>query len=98
MLSLFRYKDNVAKMSASLKDQLTTPQERSVFWTEYVIRHRGAPQLRCPAAQLSWVEFLLLDVVAILLLAMLVAMFLLRRLLRAVLAALFGGRAKKKKE
>lgn len=93
-----KYKDNVAKMSASLRDQLTTPQERAVFWTEYVIRHRGAPQLRCPAAQLSWVEFLLLDVVGILLLAMMVVMFLLRRLLRAVLAALFGGRTKKKKE
>ena len=85
-------------MSASLRDQLTTPQERAVFWTEYVIRHRGAPQLRCPAAQLSWVEFLLLDVVGILLLAMLVLMFLLRRLLRAVFAAFFGGHSKKKKE
>ena len=85
-------------MSASLRDQLTTPQERAVFWTEYVIRHQGAPQLRCPAAQLSWVEFLLLDVVGILLLAMLVLMFLLRRLLRAVFAAFFGGHSKKKKE
>ena len=85
-------------MSASLRDQLTTPQERAVFWTEYVIRHRGAPQLRCPAAQLSWVEFLMLDVVGLLLLALLLLLLLVRRLLRAVSAALFGSSDKKKKK
>ena len=96
MLSLFRYKDNVAKMSASLRDQLTTPQERAVFWTEYVIRHRGAPQLRCPAAQLSWVEFLMLDVLGLLLLALLVFLLLLRRFMRALSAGFFGGNSKQK--
>ena len=85
-------------MSASLRDQLTTPQERAVFWTEYVIRHRGAPQLRCPAAQLSWVEFLMLDVVGLLLLALLLLLLLVCRFLRAVSAALFGSSDKKKKK
>ncbi|XP_063840845.1 UDP-glycosyltransferase UGT5-like isoform X2 [Scylla paramamosain] len=93
-----RYKDKVAAMSASLRDQLTTPQERAVFWTEYVIRHRGAPQLRCPAAQLSWVEFLMLDVVGLLLLALLLLLFLVRQLLRGVSAALLGGGGKKKRD
>ncbi|KAG0730428.1 UDP-glucuronosyltransferase 2B7 [Chionoecetes opilio] len=93
-----KYKENVARMSASLRDQLTTPQERAVFWTEYVIRHRGAPQLRCPAAQLSWVQFLMLDVVGFLLAALLLLVFILRRLVRAAYVIIFGGRAKKKKE
>ncbi|XP_045118669.1 UDP-glycosyltransferase UGT5-like [Portunus trituberculatus] len=92
-----RFKDKVGAMSASLRDQLTTPQERAVFWTEYVIRHRGAPQLRCPGAQLSWVEFLMLDVLGLLLLALLLLLLLARRLLRAVSAALFGSGGKKKK-
>ncbi|KAK8404010.1 hypothetical protein O3P69_000225 [Scylla paramamosain] len=90
------YKENVARMSASLRDQPTTPQERAVFWTEYVIRHRGAPQLRCPAAQLSWVEFLMLDVMGLLLLALLLLLFLIRRLLRAVSDVLFSDHSKKK--
>ncbi|XP_050693307.1 UDP-glycosyltransferase UGT5-like [Eriocheir sinensis] len=93
-----KYKETVSAMSASLRDQLTTPQERAVFWTEYVIRHRGAPQLRCPATQLSWVEFLLLDVVGLLLLALLVLLLLLRSLLRAVFGGVFNGYMKKKTE
>ncbi|XP_063840610.1 UDP-glycosyltransferase UGT5-like isoform X2 [Scylla paramamosain] len=96
IISNTKYKENVARMSASLRDQPTTPQERAVFWTEYVIRHRGAPQLRCPAAQLSWVEFLMLDVVGLLLLALLLLLFLIRRLLRAVSAVLFSDHSKKK--
>ncbi|KAG0730425.1 2-hydroxyacylsphingosine 1-beta-galactosyltransferase [Chionoecetes opilio] len=92
------YKENVAKMSASLKDQLTTPQERAVFWTEYVIRHRGAPQLRCPGAQISWVEFLMLDVMGLLLAALLLLVFILRRLVKTVSTLLFGNTAKTKKE
>ncbi|KAK8404012.1 hypothetical protein O3P69_000227 [Scylla paramamosain] len=95
IISNQKYKENVARMSASLRDQPTTPQERAVFWTEYVIRHRGAPQLRCPAAQLSWVEFLMLDVVGLLLLALLLLLLLIRRLLRTVSAALLGGIPKK---
>ncbi|KAG0710470.1 UDP-glucuronosyltransferase 2B14 [Chionoecetes opilio] len=91
-----KYKENVTRMSASLRDQLTTPQERAVFWTEYVIRHRGAPQLRCPGAQLSWVQFLMLDVVGLLLAALLLLVFILRRFVRTVSAILFGNTAKKK--
>ncbi|XP_050693896.1 UDP-glucuronosyltransferase 2B14-like [Eriocheir sinensis] len=93
-----KYKEAVSVMSASLRDQLTTPQERAVFWTEYVIRHRGAPQLRCTATQLSWVEFLLLDVVGLLLMALLLLLLLLRRFSWAVFALVFTDRVKKKKE
>ncbi|XP_050729374.1 UDP-glycosyltransferase UGT5-like isoform X3 [Eriocheir sinensis] len=93
-----KYKESVSSTSSVLRDQLTTPQERAVYWTEYVIRHRGAPQLRCQAAQLSWVEFLLLDVVGLLLLTLLVLLLLLRRLLRAVSAAVFRGHVKEKSE
>lgn len=93
-----RYKETVSATSASLRDQMTTPQERAVFWTEYVIRHRGAPQLRSPATQLSWVEFLLLDVVGLLLLALLVLLLLLRRLCRVVFAVVLSGRVKEKTE
>ncbi|XP_063876156.1 UDP-glycosyltransferase UGT5-like isoform X1 [Scylla paramamosain] len=89
-----KYKENVVSMSASLKDQLTTPQERAIFWTEYVIRHKGAPQLRCPGAQLSWVEFLLLDVVGFLLLFLMVVMLLLYRLLKLVYATFIGRPSK----
>nr|XP_045622222.1 UDP-glucosyltransferase 2-like [Procambarus clarkii] len=93
-----RYKENVMRMSAGMRDQPTSPRDRAVFWTEYVIRHRGAPQLRSPAAQLSWVEFLMLDVLLLLLLALSLLCFILRRILIVVSVKMFGSGSSKKKQ
>jgi len=40
-----------------------------VYWTEYVIRHKGAPHLRSAVLDLAWYQYLLLDVIAVLALA-----------------------------
>nr|XP_053653619.1 UDP-glycosyltransferase UGT5-like isoform X1 [Cherax quadricarinatus] len=93
-----KYKENVLRMSVPLHDQLVPPTELAVFWTEYVIRHKGAPQLRSPAAQLSWVEFLMLDVIFILHLAVIVLLFILRRIIRVITAKIFGSSGKMKKK
>ena len=45
-----------------MRDDIQTPLERAVFWTEYVIRHRGAPHLRSPARDADWVRFFHLDI------------------------------------
>nr|XP_045587430.1 UDP-glycosyltransferase UGT5-like [Procambarus clarkii] len=94
-----KYKENVMRKSAEMRDQPTSPRDLAVFWTEYVIRHRGAPQLRSPAAQLSWVEFLMLDVLLLLHLALFLLVFILRRIFRVIAAkALGSGINKMKKE
>ncbi|XP_063608499.1 UDP-glycosyltransferase UGT5-like [Penaeus indicus] len=58
-----RYKANIQAVSSALKDQPETPLERAVFWTEYVIRHQGAPRLKSPAAELSWMEYFMIDII-----------------------------------
>ncbi|XP_045595169.1 UDP-glycosyltransferase UGT5 isoform X2 [Procambarus clarkii] len=93
-----KYKENVVRMSAGMRDQLMSPRERAVFWTEYVIRHRGAPQLRSPAARLSWVEFFMLDVLLLLHLALFLLIFILRRILKVMTTKAFGNNNSKKKE
>jgi glucuronosyltransferase len=74
------------KLSMVLNDQPQTPLERAVYWTEYVIRHKGAPHLRSAAADLSWYQYLLLDVMLVLatgaLLVALVSYLVLRTLYR----------------
>ncbi|XP_076042881.1 UDP-glycosyltransferase UGT5-like isoform X2 [Oratosquilla oratoria] len=60
-----KYAKAVGQASLSLRDQKETPTDRAVWWTEYVIRHRGAPALRSPGADLSWVEYLCLDVLVV---------------------------------
>ncbi|KAK8724684.1 hypothetical protein OTU49_011220 [Cherax quadricarinatus] len=95
-----KYEENVLRISEPLRDQPVPPTELAVFWTEYVIRHKGAPQLRSPAAQLSWVEFLMLDIIFLFHLAMFVLLFILRRIVRIITDKIFGrdGKIKKKND
>jgi glucuronosyltransferase len=55
-------------MSQLFRDRPQTPLETAIFWIEHVIRHGGAPHLRSAAVDLSWYQYLLLDVLAVLIL------------------------------
>ncbi|CAG0884298.1 unnamed protein product [Cyprideis torosa] len=45
---------SVANRSLILRDQPETPLDRAAFWTEFVIKHRGAPHLRSAGGYLTW--------------------------------------------
>ncbi|KAL4119334.1 hypothetical protein QTP88_012152 [Uroleucon formosanum] len=62
------YSRNAKKTSKLFKDRPMTPAELVVYWTEYVIRHKGAPHLRSHALNLTWYQYFLLDVIAVVLL------------------------------
>lgn len=67
-LTLFlfnRYRSNSKQQSVIFKDRPMSPRETAIFWTEYIIRHKGAPHLQSVAQELTWYEFLLLDVLAV---------------------------------
>ena len=49
-----RYKNAVQHRSELMKDQPMSPQETVVYWTEYVIRHKGAKHLRSPVLDMTW--------------------------------------------
>jgi glucuronosyltransferase len=44
-----------------------SPAESAVYWTEYVVRHKGAPHLKSHAMNLTWYQYFLLDIVVVLL-------------------------------
>lgn len=44
-----------------------TPAQSVVYWTEYVIRHKGAPHLKYHGLNLAWYQYYLLDVIAVIL-------------------------------
>lgn len=46
-------------------DRPMTPQQTVVYWTEYVIRHGGAPHLKTAAKHLYWFQYYLLDVIGV---------------------------------
>jgi glucuronosyltransferase len=62
-----------------------------VFWTEYVIRHKGAPHMRSAALDLLWYQYFLLDVIAVLTLSigsfLLLVFLILWAVLKKVLSA-----------
>ena len=49
-----------------MRDQPEPPLQRAVWWTEHVLRHGGARHLRAPAANMSWAQYLELELVLIL--------------------------------
>lgn len=51
--------------SKILKDQLVPPLEKAMFWIEYVLRHGNCEHLRSAALELSWYQYFLLDVMAV---------------------------------
>ncbi|KAK5639989.1 hypothetical protein RI129_010800 [Pyrocoelia pectoralis] len=62
-----KYRNRVNELVALVRDQPMTGMERAVWWTEYVIRNKGAAHLRSPLLDMPWYQYLLLDVFAVLL-------------------------------
>jgi len=56
-----------------------------VYWTEYVIRHKGALHLRSAVLDLTWYQYFQLDVIAVLGLTVRCVVLIVYMTLRAVL-------------
>uniref|UniRef100_A0A1S4H704 UDP-glucuronosyltransferase n=1 Tax=Anopheles gambiae TaxID=7165 RepID=A0A1S4H704_ANOGA len=61
-----RYRDNVQRLSELFRDRPQSAMDTAVYWTEYVIRHKGAPHLRYPGADMNFFKRHSLDVLALL--------------------------------
>ncbi|XP_022837626.1 UDP-glucuronosyltransferase 2B19-like [Spodoptera litura] len=57
------FRQNIKKLRSVMHDQPQPPLERAVWWTEHVLRHGGARHLRGPAANMSWADYLELELV-----------------------------------
>lgn len=70
-----RYKKRIKEVAAILTDEPMSGLERAIWWTEYVIRHKGAGHLKSPWATIPWYQYLLLDVLAFVLFCFVVVSF-----------------------
>lgn len=68
-------------MAAILTDEPMTGLERAIWWTEYVIRHKGAKHLKSPWATLPWYQYFLLDVIAYIVICFFVIVFVFYKIL-----------------
>nr|CAD7199350.1 unnamed protein product [Timema douglasi] len=82
------YLKNAKRISKIYLDQPKPPMDLAVYWTEYVIRHKGAPHLRSASLDLNWFQLHLLDVAAVLILILAIVIiglvFIIRTLVRLV--------------
>jgi glucuronosyltransferase len=67
----------------------------AIFWTEYIIRHKGASHLRPAILDLVWYQYLLLDILAVFLLFV-ITLFLLVYLITRKCIKKFTTQPKKK--
>ena len=54
-------------MSVLARDRPLNAQDTAVFWVEYVLRHHGAPHMHYPGADLNFLQYNSIDVIAFLL-------------------------------
>lgn len=64
------YVEKVKKLSKISRDRPKSPQETAIFWVEYVLRHKGAPHLQFPVANLNFFQRNSLDVILVILMAL----------------------------
>jgi len=64
---VYRYQKNAKIASKLFKDRPMSPAESVVYWTDYVLRHKGAPHLKYHALNLTWYQYFLIDVISTLL-------------------------------
>ncbi|XP_055903464.1 UDP-glucosyltransferase 2-like [Eupeodes corollae] len=60
-----KYSSKAKQISASYRDQPLEPLEVAIFWVEYVLRHKGAPQLLSTALNLNFFQYHSLDTIAV---------------------------------
>ncbi|XP_056334976.1 UDP glucuronosyltransferase 5 family, polypeptide F1 [Danio aesculapii] len=60
------YRNNMQKLSSLHKDTPLKPLDSALFWTEFVMRHRGAAHLRTDSYKMPWYSYHSVDVGAFL--------------------------------
>lgn len=73
------------ELSQIFKDRPMTPEELVVYWTEYVVRHNGAPHLMSAAVNMPLYQYLLLDIIAVMVLVYLILYYTSKKLFLIIL-------------
>nr|QPA18394.1 UDP-gluconosyltransferase [Trialeurodes vaporariorum] len=69
---------NAKELSRRARDRPETAINRAVYWTEYVLRHKGAHHLKPSSVNLPYHQYILLDVIAFMFLALFIVYKLIR--------------------
>lgn len=65
VLNVSSYQQMAQELSIRFNDRQNRPLDSAAYWIEYVIRHKGAPFLKSPWAQLAWYKKYMIDVILV---------------------------------
>ena len=60
------YQNNAELIASQFNDRPLTPKETVVYWTDYAVRHKGAPHLKALGNSLGYLQLHLIDVYLVL--------------------------------
>lgn len=73
---------SITKLKETVVDPVISGPEHAIWWTEYVLRHRGARHLRSLAVGVTYKEYFMLDILFYAPIICLVVLYLFCRVLR----------------
>lgn len=88
----------MSELSAIHRDRPIEPLDLAVFWTEFVMRHKGADHLRSAAHDLNWIQYHSLDVIGFLIVILVTVIFVTVKSCMFCFRKCFKKTQKKKKE
>ncbi|RVE57726.1 hypothetical protein OJAV_G00202130 [Oryzias javanicus] len=91
------YKERMTTLSSIHLDRPVQPLELATFWTEFVMRHKGAAHLRVAAHDLNWFQYHSLDVIGFLAAVVVAVLWLLLKCCSFAVRKCCGRRSSKKK-
>ncbi|KAF7216118.1 UDP-glucuronosyltransferase [Nothobranchius furzeri] len=91
------YKERMEALSQIHLDRPIGPLDLAVFWSEFVMRHKGAPHLRVAAHDLNWFQYHSLDVIGFLVAVVLVVLWVTLKSCAFIFHKCCGKRIVKKK-
>ncbi|XP_065220400.1 UDP-glucosyltransferase 2-like isoform X2 [Planococcus citri] len=92
-----KYQENIIRWSNIFKDRPTSALDEALYWTEYVLKHRGAPHLRTAAADMPFYQYFLLDVLGFVLLIVISFLYFTKLFFKCIISLVCRQKPKKNK-
>ncbi|XP_050422561.1 UDP-glucosyltransferase 2-like [Adelges cooleyi] len=90
LVSNVKYTENAKIAAQRFMDRPMTPAQSVVYWTEYIIRNKDLSHLKNQTVIMTWYQYLLLDVIVILVLGLILSLYLLSILYKVAHSVVIG--------
>ena len=65
-----KYQTRAKEIARIINDNPMKPLDETMFWIEYVIRHKGARHFKSVSIDLPWYKYLMIDIIIVIVIAM----------------------------